>query len=340
MKTRTLKRTLSIILAAFMVLTLVSGCGKQKAPADSNSPSGNGKDSGIKVAMTMQGPISDMSWNYSSYYALGLMEKEGASTSYNENADPGMLVEYARTYGSEGYNLVIMNDDRNQEDVIAAAGDFPNTHYVIVNGMSTTDNVSAIHFADEDQGFMSGVIAALITKTKKVAFVGGVEFSPIINGAKGFEQGVKFIDDSIDVQIIYTGSFTDNVSAKAQTIALIEQGVDVVAPNADAASQGVVEAAQEKGVLAITNGEGMEKLGPDAVVVAVNKNTYVGYYATYKSFLEGKMPKEIKKFGAADGLIVLGKWLDPTGVVTDEVKAKVESAFEALKKGEVKINLN
>lgn len=356
-----LAKTLVFLVVSIMTIGLLSACGgnaqpPQAAESDSNLPNptaasddaaspaaesaAGGRAEGLKIAMIMQGPISDMSWNYSAYYALTLMEKEGATISYNENADPADLVEYVRTYGSEKYDLVMINDDRNQEDVVAAAADFPDTQYIIVNSMTSSDNVEAIFFADQDQGFVAGVIAALITKTRKVAFVGGLEFIPIINGSKGFQQGVAYIDPAIDVQVVYTGDFVDSVKAKNQALALIENGYDVLAPNADAASQGVVEAAQEKGALVITNGEGMETFGPDAVVVSVNKDTYVGYFDTYERFLAGTIKSDGPKvYGVGQGLISFSEWWDPTGVVTDEVKAKVNAAMDALASGEVVIDL-
>lgn len=348
MKKRML-RTLSLVLALVMAGLLSACAASQAEPAAPAAPAGSqpapaqpeGEAKDLKVAMIMQGPISDMSWNYSAYYALTLMEKEGAAITYNENADPADLVEYVRTYGAEGYDLVMINDDRNQEDMVAAAADFPNTQYIIVNSMTYGDNATAIYFADEDQGFVAGVIAALVTQTKKVGFVGGLEFIPIINSSKGFAQGVAFIDPSIEVQTVYTGDFVDSVKAKNQALALIENGCDVLVPNADAASQGVVEAAQEKGVLVITNGEGMETFGPDAVLVSVNKNTYVGYFDTYKRFLAGTIAADGPvKYGAGQGLISFGKWLDPKGVMTDDMKAKVEDAMNKLASGEIVIDLS
>lgn len=358
---KTFAKTLAFLMALVLAAGLLAACGGQSQAAGGGSsasqPAAGGSSSepgseaagggeggradGLKIAMIMQGPISDMSWNYSSYYALTLMEAEGAQISYNENADPADLVEYVRTYGSEGYDLVMINDDRNQEDMVAAAADFPDTQYIIVNSMTTSDNVQAIYFADQDQGFVAGVIAALLTQTKKVAFVGGLEFIPIINGSKGFEQGVAFIDPTIEVQVVYTGDFVDSVKAKNQALALIESGCDVLVPNADAASQGVVEAAQEKGALCITNGEGMEAFGPDAVVVSVNKDTYVGYYNTYERFLAGSIPSDGPVvYGVGQGLISFGEWLDPTGVVTDDVKTQVEQAMQALADGDVVIDLS
>lgn len=346
MRKKTL-RLLSLILALVMA-GMLSACAPAQpaapaAPTDASAApaqaGGEAKD--LKVAMIMQGPISDMSWNYSAYYALTLMEEEGAAITYNENADPADLVEYVRTYGAEGYDLVMINDDRNQEDMVAAAADFPNTQYIIVNSMTYGDNATAIYFADEDQGFVAGVIAALVTKTKKVGFVGGLEFIPIINSSKGFAQGVAFIDPAIEVQAVYTGDFVDSVKAKNQALALIENGCDVLVPNADAASQGVVEAAQEKGVMVITNGEGMETFGPDAVLVAVSKNTYVGYYDTYKRYLAGTISADGPvKYGVGQGLISFGEWLDPKGVVTEDMKAQVEDAMNKLASGEVTIDLS
>ena len=94
--------------------------------------------SDAKVAFIMGGPISDMSWNYTGYQGLMMMEEEGAQVVYQENTDPSNIVESVRTYASEGYNIIFINDDTNQEDVVNTIQDFPETQVFICNGTNHT----------------------------------------------------------------------------------------------------------------------------------------------------------------------------------------------------------
>ena len=65
-----------------------------------------------------------------------------------------------------------------------------------------------------------------------------------------FEAGAKSINPNFQVIVSYIGNWEDVGAAKQAAIALIEQGCDVIIPNADAASLGAFQAAQEKGILA------------------------------------------------------------------------------------------
>lgn len=351
-----MKKLVSLLLSLSLALGLAA-CGNGNSanspapgtdtPAPGSSApaqTGSGSAEGVKVAMSMSGPISDMSWNYTGYMGLKLMEEEGAEITYQENVDPASIVETFRTYASEGYDMVYINDDSNQEDVVTAAADFPNTQVFICNGANHTDNVYPIYFADEDHGFIMGLIAGLLTKTDKIGFVGGLEFTPIIHCAQGFEQGVKYVNPDAEVVITYIGSMTDVAAAKETAAAMFQSGCDVVVPNADAASLGVIEAGEEAGGMTVACGEGMESVGPTTCAAGVRMDTSVGYKAAFDQVISGTLPKvgeAVQKFGIADGLVLEPTYNDgfTAGELTDEMKAAIQAGYDALKSGEVSVQL-
>ena len=298
--------------------------------------------SDAKVAFIMGGPISDMSWNYTGYQGLMMMEEEGAQVVYQENTDPSNIVESVRTYASEGYNIIFINDDTNQEDVVNTIQDFPETQVFICNGTNHTNNVYPVYFADEDQGFVMGAIAGLLTETNKIGFVGGLEFTPIIHCYEGFVQGVKYVNPDAEVVVTYTGSMTDVAAAKETAAAMFDSGCDVVAPNADAASLGVIEAGEEAGKLTVACGTGMDSVGPTTCVAGVVMDTSVGYKACFDQLIAGELPtpeEGAQKFGIADGLVLEPEYYE-NAVITDELKEQVMEAFNALKNGEVTLELS
>jgi basic membrane protein A len=335
---------------AFLFLTallaLLAMCSRSKTPDSPSTGNGSpsaGSVSGPKVAFIMGGAISDMSWNYTGYQGLLLMQEAGAEFTYQENTEPSQIVESARVYASEGYNMVFINDDTNQEDVVEAAKDFPNTHFFICNGAIHNENVYPIYFADEDQGYIMGVIAGLATRKNKIGFIGGIEFTPIIHCAIGFEQGVKSVNPNAEVIVTYIASMTNVGAAKETAKAMFEAGCDVVAPNADAASLGVIEAGEEAGRFTVACGAGMEQVGPTTCIAGVVMNTAVGYKAAFDQVLNGTLPtpaQGAQKFGIRDKLVEEPIY-NPgfKGDFSNESKAKVQTAFEAMASGKLSVIL-
>ena len=145
------KSTIAFLVVIALMLAVAACSAPAASDADSSAnasaeaTTGEGVQiasaSDAKVAFIMGGPISDMSWNYTGYQGLMMMEEEGAQVVYQENTDPSNIVESVRTYASEGYNIIFINDDTNQEDVVNTIQDFPETQEFICNGTNHTENV-------------------------------------------------------------------------------------------------------------------------------------------------------------------------------------------------------
>ena len=261
------KRILAMVLTVAALLTLAA-CGEKKDP---NTDNKDGDKSKFKCAFLIPGPITDMSWCYNEFRGYEKVVEAGYEATYQENVSADMLVESVRTYAGEGYNCIIIGTDANQEDVIETAKDFPNCQIFIANCAYVTDNVYPIFFADEDQGFAMGVVAGLATKTNKVAYIAGIDFAPLVNGGKGFEAGVKYVNPDCEVLRTIAGTTEDVGMLKETAKELFKSGYDVIAPNADQAGLGVMEAANEvDGAMAIAGGDGMVSVAPTKTICAVN----------------------------------------------------------------------
>ncbi len=337
---KTMKRVLAVVLAAAALLVLAS-CGQQsQTPDDSKNNEANAKE--FKCAFLIPGPITDMSWCYNEYRGYEMVKEAGYEADYQENVSADMLVDSVRTYASEGYNCIIIGTDANQEDVIETAKDFPDCQVFIANCAYVTDNVYPIYFADEDQGFAMGVVAGLATKTNKVAYIAGIDFAPLTNGGKGFEAGAKYVNPDCEVLVTIAGTTEDVGMLKETAKELFLSGYDVIAPNADQAGLGVMEAANEvEGAIAIAGGDGMVSVSPTNTICAVNMQTYVGYYAAFMDFVNDTIPTEASKYGMAAGLVDLPAWNSEffAPLTADQIST-VESAYQAYSKGEVTVNLS
>ena len=335
-----MKKLAAILLASVMTIGLLAGCGGSSDSEGSSSAEGTVESSGKQVAAIFGGAINDGNWNETQYNGLKNIESKGATINYLENIADADSAEAARTYASEGYDLVYLTTNSYQDYCKDIASQFPDTTFIQVNGTEITDNFISIRIADEEQGFMQGVIAALLTKTGKVGFIGGMEINPIKLGSLGFQQGVDYANKNFGLNVeakrVNTGDFTDVNKAKETAIAMIDSGVDVVASMANDASVGVMEAAEEKGVMAVGCGEGQDTSAPNATQIIVVKDVSIAYDVTYDDFEKGSLaPTEVETYGANKGVVFLTDWI---GDVDDTVKGQVADTMEKMKNGEITIS--
>lgn len=325
-----MKKLLALLLTLIMSLSIFTGCGSKENSKDDS------KDK-KRVALILEGAISDMSWNATAYEGLKKIEAMGAEIAYVENVPASSVADSIRTYGDEGYDVIFLSTNSYADPGEATAKDYPNTQFFMINSKVIADNVASFAIQDAEQGFLMGALAALMSKSGTVGFVGGLEINPIINGGKGFTQGAKYVNPDIKVIATNTGSF-DNVSAAKETAkAMIGQGADVLAPMANQASLGVMEAAEEAGIKAIGSGLNQETVAPKAAVVAIVKDTSIAYEAAYKAYLDGTISNEVLKMGAEQGVVYVGEYYTE---VSKEIKDKIKTICEDLASGKIKIDLS
>lgn len=338
-----IKRVLVLVLALTMVMSLVVGCSpKEPASTDNTSAEPAAQETKkIKAAVILSGPISDMSWNATAYNGIKKIEALGAEISYQENVPVSSVADSINTYGSEGYDIVFLSTNSYEDIGAQYAPQYPDTQFILINGKASHgDNLVALQIADEQQGFLMGAAAALMSKTRSVGFVGGSEIPPIINGRKGFEQGVKYIDPNVKVNATLIGNMDNVNQAKETSKAILESGADVISPMCNAASLGVLQAAEETdSAKTVGSSVGQEKSAPKSMAINIGKDTSIAYETAYKNWLDGKLGKDVVKMGAAEGVIFLTEWFEAGNDVPNDVREKLKAIYDDLAAGKITIDL-
>lgn len=336
-----MKKVIALILTLVIVLSLAA-CGSKTGEQDSNAATSGESADPIRVAGILSGPITDMSWNQTAYQGLMKIEAMGAEVTYQENVANSDLPDCINTYANDGYDLIILSTNSYEEAALPIIKDYPDTHFIIISGQTTENNVTSYQIADEDQGFMQGVICAALSKTGKVGFIGAAEITPILNGRAGFMQGAKYINDAVEVNAVMTGDWTDVAAAKETAKAMINTGVDAIGPMCDNASLGVDEAAQELGAYIAAPGEGQDTIAPDAVVCAVIKDTSIIYERAFQDYLDGKLDGTtgIVRLSAKDGVVYLSDWYPAADGISDEIKTQITDIYHALASGDITIEVD
>lgn len=238
------KKIVTLGLASASLLAL-GACGNRSEKSNSNDKTA------LKVAMvTDQGGIDDKSFNQSAWEGLQAWGKEnnlkkGSGFDYWQSSSESEYATNLDTAVSSGYNLIFGIGFNLQDAIDKVSDDNPDTKYALVDAVvEGKDNVASISFGDNEASYLAGVAAAKATKTKHVGFVGGMESSVVKRFEKGFEAGVKSVDDSIKVDVAYAGSFAD--AAKGKTIAAAQygSGADVIFHAAGGTGAGVFNEAK------------------------------------------------------------------------------------------------
>lgn len=246
-------RTTWIALGLAMV-GLLAGCnngGSTSAGTTTTGGSSPTNEKPFKVALLTPGPVSDAGWSALAYEGLKKIESDlGAEVSNLEAAGP-KIRDAMRSYAQDGYTLVIGHGYEYNEPGVEVAKDFPDTVFISSSGGGTSTNAGAIRFLLEEGFYVAGYMAGSISKTGKVAMIGGDDVPSIRSTFKGFAAGAKAANPKIQVIEVFTKSGTDVAKAKQATLTAIGQGADVVIHQANAAAQGVFDACKEKKVWAV-----------------------------------------------------------------------------------------
>jgi len=136
-------------------------------------PSSFAAEKKVRVAALFDGPITDKNWAQFGYDGLLQVKKNmGWDIAYTDRLTIDQYAEVLRNYAREGFDRVVGHSGGFMEPALEVASEFPNTQFIVINGQKTNSKNITSYIEDAyEQGYLMGALAALVTKTKKVAQV-------------------------------------------------------------------------------------------------------------------------------------------------------------------------
>ncbi|MCK5768373.1 MAG: BMP family protein, partial [Candidatus Atribacteria bacterium] len=229
----------------------------------------------FRVAFIMPSAINDFAWSQSMYDALMTIQdemgKEEFQFVYSESmfivADAAAAI---RDYASEGYDLVIAHGSQYCSSLVEIAPDFPNTSFAwgstanVFSDQGIT-NIFAYEPLAEQGGFVNGVLAAKLSQTGIIGVIGPIETGDAKLYVDGFKVGVLAIKPDAQVNVNWTGSFSDVALASEAAQTHINVGADVLTGTAQMVV-GAIGVARQRGVLWFGTQADQTSLAPEVVV--------------------------------------------------------------------------
>jgi len=147
---------------------------------------------------------------------------------------------------AEGVYDLIIGIGFSAGDGVTAAASNSSTNFMIIDSVVDLPNVASVTFKEHEGSFLAGALAAMVTTTKKLGFLGGLDIPLINKFGAGFEHGTKYIDSTISVTVAYSpdpnNPWGDLAGGKQVAETMIEAGADVVYAAAGGTGLGVFDA--------------------------------------------------------------------------------------------------
>ncbi len=326
-----MKKISAVILAAAMVL------GTMPMAVSANVEEETEASKSIKVGMvTDSGGVNDQSFNQSAWEGLEALaeENDAIEVNYLESATDADYASNIQTFIDDGYDLIICGGFMLASATREAAEANPDQKFAIVDDASNADlpNVACLMFSQEQASYLVGVVAGMMTKTKKVGYVQGVVTDTMNLFGYGYIAGVHSVDPDIEVMQFNVNSFTDPATASAGATDMITNGADIIYQAAGGSGAGVIQACVDNGIYAIGVDTDQSYLAPETIITSAMKRVDNAVISISKGVLAGEFAGGVHQYGLEDGGVDIAPTQD---LLPDDVIAAVEAAKESILSGDI-----
>ena len=297
----------------------------------------------LKVALVTDASFSDGGWGTTAFNSIKALEsKYGVTPGLAENVPVPDIESTLRDFAERDFDLVIAHGFEWGDPALRVGKDYPNTKFVVFTGLTSGPNVASIFPMQQEGTFILGALGAMMSKTNVIGFVGGQDYPNLINIYEGYKQGAMYINPDVKVLVSWTGDWDDPTKGREAANAQIAQGADVLFHTADTAGQGVIRAAQEKGIFAFGAVADQNNLAPDTVLSSFVLDIPKAFDMAYTMTAQGKFSGELMKpgletgpNGPGTGIVYTAPYHDLEDKVPQDVKARIEQLKQDIITGKI-----
>ncbi|MCH7320997.1 BMP family protein [Solibacillus sp. MA9] len=350
------KRKFGLLISSVVATgAILAACGSDEAKEkDTNTGSGNEGDNFSVAMVTDVGGVDDKSFNQSAWEGV---QKFGADNGLSKG-DGGF--DYLQSQSDADYNTNLNNLLRRDFDLVFGVGfmmgdaitevatENPDAQIALIDAEVDAPNVASILFKEQEGAFLAGVVAAEMSKSGKIGFVGGVDIPVINRFHAGFVQGAKAVNPDIEIQVNYTEAFDDASKGKIAANSMYSSGVDIIFHAAGGTGNGVFSEAKERkakdpnanvwviGVDADQYAEGQVDGSTNITLTSMLKGVNNAVVDISTKAKEGNFPGgKTTVYGLAEDGVGLA---DSRGAIPQEILDDVEDYKQKISSGEIKVS--
>lgn len=292
----------------------------------------------------------DMNFNDSAIVGMKASEHDhGTVLTILEHNNQVENFEKVFLEAAKGYNHVVMVSSMMKETLEKHAGDYPDVKFLMYDGevdwsKGDLKNVYCIIYRANEVGYLAGYLAASMSKTGKIGFVGGIENDNIRDFAVGYLEGARRQNPDIQIDVEYAQSFSDAEKGKEIARALIGGGTDIVFAVAGAVNTGVLEVLAENNQWMIgvdcdqyaNFAASNQKRLAERIITSATKNISGALYQAIENYTTREViTGETKALGLKEGGVSLAKNDYYKQTVPPAVQAEIDDLEQKIITGEI-----
>ena len=331
------KKLVSLSASLVMCASMITGCSSK------SENEGASDTSTISIGMVLgEGSVNDESFNQSTWEGLQQAKEDfGIEVKYLESKQESEYIQNIETLIDEDTDLIIGVGYQLKDAIQSSAENYPEINFAILDETyeNIPSNVIPVVFNEQESAYLTGIIAAKMTKTNKVGFIGGLPAPSVVRYQYGYKYGAETTNKDVKVYEQYANTFTDQAKGKAIANQMHASGVDVILGAAGDCGTGSIEAAKENNKYAIGGDRDQIDLAPENVIVSALKKLNVASYSLAKMVVEGTFEGGTEKvYGLKEGGVGLPE--DSNRLIPQDIIDYVTEQAKKVINGEIKIPRN
>lgn len=281
--------------------------------------------SGVRIGLVFDlGGKNDKSFNTAAYVGLERARRElGVDVEYIEPSEGNDRETALRSLAGKHVDLVIGVGFIFGPDLEQLAQEFPDVNFAGIDYAPGPDspklpNLAGLRFREQEGSFLVGAIAALVSRTHTVGFVGGMKIPLIRKFEAGYTAGAHYVCPTCRVIAVYAGTepkaFNDAPRGQELGAALYDDGADIIFTAAGKTGDGVFAAARSRGMRAIGVDSDQYEMAPCCIVTSMIKRVDTAIVGIVKDVTVHNFHGGTHELGLAEGGV---------GFVSDERNARL-----------------
>jgi basic membrane protein A len=286
---------------------------------------------------------NDKSFNEAVFNGItNFMNDTGIAVTELEPTNEAMMEQSLKKFAQRGYSPVVAVGFTMANAVAAAAAEYPDTQFTIIDMVVDLPNVQSVIYKEHEGSFLVGIMAAMASNSGTVGFVGGMDIPLISRFECGYKQGVAHADSSMNVLAQMTGStpaaWGNPTKGGEITRSQVENGADVVYAAAGGTGIGVYQTAADMGVLAIGVDSNQNYMQPGTMLTSMYKKVGLAAYNSFAAAVNGTWQAGFSVNGVAEDGV--GAAMDEynADLVSADMLAAVNSARDAIISGDIVVH--
>ncbi len=250
-----------------------------------------------KVGLILGLAAGDHSFNDIQYNGLVRTGNElGIEVAYRvtEKPTPQEINALTDDLVEEGCGLIFGGGVIIDQAFPDAALKHTETRFVYMDGvLPDRENLLSVTFNQYQGSYLAGALAAKMSKTQSLIFLGGVDLPVIEEFEKGFVDGARSVNPNIRIVSSYLSKkpdfsgFENPQLAYDLTLAGFQQGADLAYSAAGASGMGMIQAAKETGNWVIGVDADQDSLAPGTILTSMMKRLDLVIFEETENWLRG-----------------------------------------------------